>query len=206
MIYRLENMEHYMFKGVGPYDMPQVQPVPVSKYKEVKWMRFSNINFSNEQHMKCGVHFFIYDFLFTRLWENPDKYITILKRYPIVTGPDYSIYTNMAKAIQIYNSFRKHWIEAYFQMYGVNMIPVISWALPQSYSWCFDGDPKHSVVAISTLGVFQDKDKMDLFLMGYEEMKQRLEPTMIMCYGKIPDKIAGEVVPMEKAYSVNFKK
>lgn len=199
-------MEKYMFKGVGPYDIPQVQPVPVENYKQVKWYKFSNINFSNEKMKKCGVHFFIYDFLFTRLWAEPDKYVSILRNYPIVCGPDYSIYTNMAKAIQIYNSFRKHWIEAYFQMYGVNMIPTISWALPQSFSWCFDGDPKHSVVAISTVGVFQDKDKWDLFMMGYEEMKRRLEPTMILCNGKIPDEIANEVVPMEKAYTVNYNK
>ena len=201
MIYRLENMERYIFKGVGEYQIPQVKPVPVEDYKQVKWFPLSRINMQNEKQFACGVHFFIYDHLFVKLWTEPDKYLEILRRYPIVAGPDYSIYTNMPKAIQIYNSFRKHWIEAYFQLYGVNMIPTISWALPQSYSWCFDGDPKYSVVAISTLGVFRDKEKWDLFMMGFEEMKRVLEPAMILCNGRIPDEIAGEVVPMEKAYT-----
>ena len=201
MIVKLENMEKYMFKGVGEYEIPQVKPVPVEKYKQVKWFPYSRMAIAAKKKNDFGIHFFIYDHLFTCLWQDPDKYISILREYPIVTGPDYSIYTNMSKSIQIYNSFRKHWIEAYFQMYGVNMIPVISWALPQSYSWCFDGDPKHSVVAISTLGVFRDHEKWDLFMMGFEEMKKRLEPTMILCNGRIPDEIAGEVVPMEKAYT-----
>ena len=201
MIYRLENMERYIFKGVGEYDIPQVQPVPVEKYKQVKWFPLSRINMQNEKQHQNGVHFFIYDHLFVKLWTEPDRYLEILRRYPIVAGPDYSIYTNMPKSIQIYNSFRKHWIEAYFQMYGVNMIPTISWALPQSYSWCFDGDPKNSVVAISTLGVFRDHEKWDLFMMGFEEMKKRLEPTMILCNGRIPDEIADDIVPMEKAYT-----
>ena len=201
MLVKLENMEKYMFKGVGPYQIPQVPQVPESKYKQVKWFPYSRLSFAAKKKEDFGVHFFIYDHLFTCLWTEPDKYLSILREYPIVTGPDYSIYTNMPKAMQIYNSYRKHWIEAYYRMYGVNMIPTISWALPQSYSWCFDGDPKNSVVAISTLGVFRDHEKWDLFMMGFEEMKRRLEPTMILCNGRIPDEIAGEVVPMEKAYT-----
>ena len=201
MIVKLENMEKYIFKGVGQYQMPQVKPVPVEKYKLVKWFPYSRISIAAKKKENFGVHFFIYDHLFTCLWTEPDKYLSILREYPIVTGPDYSVYTNMPKAMQIYNSYRKHWIEAYYQMYGVNIIPTISWALPQSFSWCFDGDPKNSIVAISTLGVFRDKEKWDLFMLGFEEMKKQLEPAMILCNGRIPDEIAGEVVPMEKAYT-----
>ena len=42
--------------------------------------------------------------------------------------------------------------------------------------------------------------------MYYEEMKRRLEPEMILCNGRIPDEIAGEVRPMEKGYTVRVGK
>lgn len=31
-------------------------------------------------------------------------------------------------------------------MHGINVIPTICWSNHESFEWCFDGEPTHSVV------------------------------------------------------------
>ena len=50
----------------------------------------------------------------------------MLREFRYVLSPDFSTYTEFPKAIQIYNHYRKHWVGAYLQEAGVNVIPTIS--------------------------------------------------------------------------------
>ena len=38
------------------------------------------------------IHFFLQDYQFNRIWNNPSKYIEILKRYKGIIMPDFSLY------------------------------------------------------------------------------------------------------------------
>ncbi len=71
-----------------------------------------------------GIHFFIHDYQFIRLWNTPDKYIDLLKDFDYVLTPDFSTYTDMPKALQIYNIYRKQWLGAYWQMQDINVIMI----------------------------------------------------------------------------------
>ena len=93
-----------------------------------------------------------------------------------VLAPDFSTYTDMPRAMQIYNHYRKHWVARYLTDSGITVIPTISRSTPDSYEWCFEGEPRNSVVAISTVGCMR-RDARELFLMGFDEMKRRLCPT-----------------------------
>lgn len=64
------------------------------------------------------------------------------------------------------------------------VIPTISWSAPESWEWCFDGEPHGSAVAIPTVGVERDKSAFDFFVAGYQEMITRLQPSEILVYGK----------------------
>lgn len=76
----------------------------------------------------CGVHFFLDDYQFQRLWNTPDRYIESLQKFSCVLSPDFSLYTDYPTALQIYNHYRKHWIGAYLQLYGIEVIPTICWS------------------------------------------------------------------------------
>lgn len=148
--------------------------------------------------------FFLDDYQFTRLWKNINKYIPMLQKFRYVMSPDFSIYTDFPKAMQIYNHYRKHWCGAYLQEAGVRIIPTISWSTPDSFEWCFDGEPEGSTVAVSSVGCMNSKEKKTLFLAGYEEMVRRLQPEMIIFYGTVPDESMGNIVRV-RAFTDKFK-
>ena len=89
-------------------------------------------------------------------------------------------------------------------MHGIKVIPTISWSDKDSFDWCFDGEPKNSIVAVSSVGTQNDKTAKRLFLNGYNEMLKRLEPEMIIFYGNIPDECMGNIIRV-KAFQVKFK-
>lgn len=143
---------------------------------------FGNKNF------KGTAHFFLYDFIFERVWNKPKKYIDILKRYQTgVLSPDFSLYTDYPIAVQIWNTYRNRWCGRYWQDQGIKVIPTIGWSTPESYKFCFQGIERGSTVAISTLGVLQNKEATKLFQQGYNEMTQQIHPEKIIIYGRLPE-------------------
>ena len=167
---RYENLERMVFEGVGEYGIPILEPVDFGGDTE-----FIPFNFAatSKDREKKSIHFFIDDYQFIRLWNDPDRYIPMLQQFQYVFTPDFSLYTDFPKAVQIFNHYRKHWIGAYMQMYGVKVIPTIAWSTEDSYSWCFDGEPTGGTVAVSSVGCMQNKKSRELFLAGYKEMVKK---------------------------------
>ena len=77
----------------------------------------------------------------------------------------------------------------WFSKQGVNVIPNIRWGSKESFIWCFEGLPKRSTVAISTLGCSKHSQDRKLFFEGYVEMLNRLEPKTIIIYGTKSEKL-----------------
>ena len=192
MIYKqtrnYENQNKAMFDGVGQYDIPEIR---ATQTVADEFIGFNYVKSSHNVRDK-GVHFFVDDYQFTRLWANPDAYTMSLKRFKSVCTPDFSTYTDFPKALQIYNHFRKHWLGAYWQAQGIDVVPTISWSDESSYEWCFDGEPHGGTVAISSVGTQQNREASRLFLKGYAEMLTRLQPTAVLFYGAVPAEIAND--------------
>jgi hypothetical protein len=139
-----------------------------------------------------------------RLWNNVDRYLDICAQYKYVLSPDFSLYDEFPEALQIYNHYRKHWIGAYFQERGINIIPTISWSGQHSFRWCFDGEPVGGTVAISSVGVQKHGCTKELFLMGYDEMLRQLQPETILFYGDVPEECTGNILRIP-AYQERFR-
>lgn len=195
-----ENVNKATFEGVGVYQIPQIQ---ATHYDSCEFIGFNYARSEKDKNNK-GVHFFLDDYQFNRLWTNIDQYISLLSQFKYVLSPDFSMYTDFPKALQIYNHYRKHWIGAYLQEAGVNVIPTIAWSTPDSFEWCFDGEPKGGCVAVSSVGCMKSKKSKELFVLGYREMVKRLEPTQILFYGSVPDECIGNIVRV-KQFSEKFK-
>jgi len=114
--------------------------------------------------------------------------------------PDYSTYTDFPKTIQIYNHYRKHWVGAYLQDAGLKVIPTISWSTPDSFAWCFDGEPEGGAVAVSSVGCMNSREKRELFLLGYQTMLDRLHPDKIIFYGNVPKECKRNLVRIKPFY------
>lgn len=187
-----ENLNKCIFDGTGTYGIPPLYP----EHCNVDSFIGFNYAKSCKAPYSKGVHFFIDDYQFTRLWANPDAYLELLGGFKAVCTPDFSTYTDFPKAIQIYNHYRKHWLGAYWQQNGITVIPTISWSDKSSFEWCFDGEPVGGAVAVSSVGTQLNKESRALFLAGYNEMLSRLQPERVYFYGLVPDKCTGNIIPV----------
>lgn len=158
--------------------------MPIIKNDNYTPERLLGFNYAKSSKDKaCGVHFFIDDYQFERVWNYPEKYIDILKQYECILSPDFSLYMDMPMPMKIWNVYRSRQIGAYYQSQGIKVIPTISWAEESTYCFCFEGIPHNSIVAISTVGVLKNKDSQTIFKNGVDRMLEIIEPSKIILYG-----------------------
>lgn len=145
---------------------------------------------------KVGVHFFLDDYQFERLWRKPSEYVDLLRDYKFVLSPDFSLFVNHPKAVQLFSHYKKQWLSAYWAEQGITVIPTICWSDSKSFEWCFDGVPKNSVVAVSTKGVMKNSKYQERFIAGYNQMIKRLQPKQVLLFGKPIGGLDGDIVYM----------
>lgn len=131
----------------------------------------------------CGIHCFVDDYQFERLWTSPEKYVEPLLKYECFLSPDFSLYLDMPIAMKAWNVYRSRLIGQYMQDCGCAVIPTISWAEPATFDFAFDGIETGSVVAVSTVGVKRQENSFDIWKTGMDEMIRVLEPAAILVYG-----------------------
>lgn len=135
----------------------------------------------------AGIHFYLDDYQFERVWNYPEKYVELFQEYDCILSPDFSLYMDMPLPMKVWNVYRSRLIGAYYQSYGIPVIPTLSWAEKETFDFCFKGIPKGSIVSISTIGVKKDKDAMKTWLDGVKEMLKTVNPKTLLVYGgKLP--------------------
>lgn len=190
MLRSYENLQKKIYPGTGPFQIPQMDVVHLDV--EPLWIGF-NYARSCEEPEEHGVHFFVDDYQFNRCWTDPDRYTNMLSRFQAVCSPDFSLYTDFPVIAQIWNHYRKHWLARYWQDHGLTVIPTVCWSTPDSYSWCFDGDPIGGTVALTAIGTQADRESATLFRQGYDAMLERLQPDRIIFYGEVPEGCRGNI-------------
>ena len=192
-------MKEFLIQGCeldGKYQIPMI-PVCNLDYLPEDSIDFEE-SFSRKikNHRKLNVNFYIDDTKFTRLWNNPDKYMEHLKCFHSVTMPDFSISTGssgMPFSLNIYNKYRNHAIAWYLYMHDITVIPSVPIADKDSYDWCFDGLPKHSILSVCTNGRVRAKASRIEFCYGFKVMCERLEPKRVIIVGRIPDELNADI-------------
>jgi len=145
-----------------------------------------NFAMSSKEYNKT-ICYFIDDYQFERLWNRPERYIPILKKYNSMLSPEFSILVEEPKAKSIWNTYRNRWLGKYYQSAGINVIPSVCWSDKSSYDYAFEGILEGSEVAIETHGMGHafktDMFYRNYFYCGLEEMIKRINPTKIHVYG-----------------------
>lgn len=181
---RFKTDEHYNLPIVntehtgGKFDMPIMK---VCKHVPKSLIPFNYAMSSNDY--SAGIHFFIDDYQFERLWNRPKQYLKLLKKFDCVLTPDFSLYLDMPLPMQQWNEYRRRALGNYWQRNGIKVIPTLSWSIKDSFGFCFDGLPKNGTYAVSSVGVAKDKDSKKLWFEGMEYAIQKLKPTTILLYG-----------------------
>ena len=177
----------------GAYDIPVLLP---EDYEPVEWVSFKEAKLMN----KCkpyGIHFYLSDYVFQNIWTQRERYRNFFRRFGAAMTPGFSMYTDWPRMVQLWNHYRRHLIGAWMQEIGCKVYPTILWSDESSYDFCFDGEPKHSTVCVSSVGTQKNPEAKRLFLKGYEKMMEALKPQTILFYGNIPKECSGNIIHIE---------
>lgn len=195
-----ENQDRMQFTCDNFFGMPQMTATQTTGDKLLRFADWKEVDDLGEYI----AHFYYDDYKFINAWRQPDKYLDRLKQFKAVISPDFSLYTDFPRALQILSCYRRQWCGAFWQENGIDVIPDVVWGDKDSYSYCFEGIPSGGTVAVSTVGVKNDKEwngkEGEIFRDGYDEMLRRLEPTTILFYGDMIDGLEGNIIRCPSFY------
>lgn len=190
----LLNIDRGYFPSDNYYGFPELDRFSES-VDHFDWFSFSDRS-SVSLYSSSGIHFYIDDYCFDSLWNQPSRYLEQLRLFKCVIQPDFSLYYNFPAALQIFNKYRNHWLACYMSFYGVSVIPNINVSTPDCWDWSFLGYPLHSVVSFSDIGSYRSKSDRAVLTAAYDEMIRRLEPEQIIYFSRNASNIPAECVPV----------
>ena len=88
-----------------------------------------------------------------------------------------------------YKTFLTHLIKhslnlsKFFLLDLENSLSFISWAEKETFTFCFDGIPERSIVAVSTIGVKREDEAFTVWKDGMDAMIEKIHPKTILVYG-----------------------
>ena len=189
----IHNLVYGRFEITNEYGFPNMYPVHIDNLKDIPLQGF-NYALKEKHPENIGVHFFLHDYQFERVWKYPDRYTECLSKFAYVLSPDFSPYADIPKALKVFNIYRKMWCGRYWQEHGIKVIPTITWGNDEDLEWCLEGVPKHSTIAISTMGEGRWANFNSL-KSNWHRILDRLEPETILLYGKdLSNELEGNIL------------
>ena len=187
------NLAYAQYEANNKYGIPELEPVHIDNLKDIPIQGF-NFALKEKHPENIGVHFFLHDYQFERVWKYPDRYVDVLKRFAFVLSPDFSPYADMPNALQIYNTYRNRWCGKYWQEHGIKVIPTFNMGNTDLFKMFCAGIPRHSTIAISTMGEgrWGNFEKIRAF---WDMIMWQLKPETVLLYGKdLTKELRGNIV------------
>jgi hypothetical protein len=159
--------------------------MPLIKKQNVDIENLEYIGFQNTRRFddrvpeNQTVGYFIHDKKFAPICKRPWNYVNWLKQYKQTFTLDVSCYLDMTRDEQWYGVYLNRLIGAFWQSQGLTVIPTVSWGDETTFSFCFEGIERGSIVAISTIGT---KENYHDFMHGFKNMCSRIQPDKVICY------------------------
>ncbi len=132
-----------------------------------------------------AAHFFLNDYSFRdAVWCNLERTTYSLSKFDYLFTPDFSLWKDLSTEFpNKENIYRTRFVGSLWQMCGYNVIPTASWGGLNSLSYCFEGLPDYSVVAVSAMGSHKDAQSFKLWCHGLRCLELEKSPTLILVYG-----------------------
>ena len=190
---------HALYPAANLYGIPMLKYTTAPEVNEL--VPFTSIG-SLPRH---ACHFFLDDYRFERVWNRPSIYVPRLSQFPVVLTPDFSLYLDWPFSVNLWNVYRSRWLGRYWQEHGITVIPTVGWAGESSFSFCFQGIPVGSTVALSPPDV-RSSDVLYKFLAGFQEMLRQVRPIAVWSYGVLPVQARPLDIEGEKPKIIEFPK
>ena len=165
----------------GPWEMPTLEPVDALPPD------FISFNFcKSATDFTPGVHFCIDDYQFERVWNSPEQYLELLRKFDCVVCPDFSVYMDMPLPMKLWNLYRSRALGHWWQQRGITVIPNVTWSGEDSFTYCLEGCPQGGTIFISTVGVTRNKESAEIVRKGTAQAIETIQPSRILMLGKPP--------------------
>ena len=173
-----DNFHAFMVKGAefdGYYDIPFI---PQNFNLDINMLLPYDKTYKHIYEPGEVVHFYLDDQKFDGskgIWNglsNNENYkrgfdLSRLDGATAVITPDFSLYLDMPRVMQIWNVYRSRAVGYYLTTLGYNVIPNVRWTDEESYDFAFDGLSEGQVVAVGTLGCSKTKVDKALLVNGF---------------------------------------
>jgi len=143
----------------------------------------------SRKEYNAWVHFYEDDVCFERLWNQPNKYLSVLKKYSGVITPDFSVYRDMPLVMQQWNVYRSRALGHWLQENGLAVITNVRWSDVRTFELCCTGVPTNSSIAVGSHGCIKLLWERECFVQGLDYVVDRLKPKTIVVYGTAPEYI-----------------
>ncbi len=185
----------------GIFEIPRINP-PKSIIRPAGFTPFSKRKYAPTN---CeAICFFEMDTVFADVLRNPYTYIEEFNSFSVFVPSDNSLYRDSPLAVQVANIYRSRAIGHFYQNHGANVYPLVRWGDERTYTTCtlpekvaFVGIEHNCPVVVSSYGCIQGKENKHHFRAGLEAMMNELEPSHVLVYGPMPEKVFAGV----KGYS-----
>ncbi len=182
------------FSTVGKWGIPLIKNQELCT-DDIKLVACSDTRANdNEENKKKGVHFFVDDYRFEGIYNNPERTLNRYFQYAFLLSPDFSTYADMPLWRQLESVAKNRWVGAYWQEQGLTVIPTISWSNARSYEFCFEGVEEGGTVAIGMIGCKTNKLG---FMHGYNAMLEKIKPKNIIVLGTPFPDMQGNITPID---------
>lgn len=140
-----------------------------------------NVNDRKKISKGCTISTFLDDYHLERLWNQPERYGNRFLHLEVgnVMSPDFSLYIGMPLPMMMWNTYRSRMVGNLWAAMGLNVIPTVTWADEKSLPFCFNGIAKGSIVAVSDVGIQNNKERY-YFDLGYHLMIEVIKPKQIL--------------------------
>lgn len=144
-----------------------------------------------------AIHFFGYDeVIYGPSWIRIDETTAKIKDYPLIIGPDFSVFVDAPFPINLFNVYRSRTSTSHWQRWGLPAVPVFSFGDVNSLSYCLEGLPCDSVIALTGVGHESSRSAEKLWNYCVSYMIEVKRPTNLIIYGGTEYKYRSLGVPV----------
>ena len=139
-------------------------------------------------HINAFVHFYIDDSKFdgkrTSFWLHPEKTLEVISHFDGIIAPDPSTYADFPDPLKRWNYYRMNAFGFWVGSQGLEVISNCRWNTPDTWEYCFDGNPHNSMLCVGTVASnLKYKANYEPFAEGLIKMVEVLNPHTLIIYG-----------------------
>ena len=183
------NFKRNMLSGMkltSRNSVPQTEAVTDAEPHDLIPFNLAGKDLHPEKHW---IHFYVDDYRFERIWNNPMRYVDMLKQFEGAISPDFSVLMDMPRDLQRWNCWRNKFFACLMQQNGIRIIQNVGWSDAESLDWAFEGIPENSILAVTSQGCMGNNLVCkQSFVNGLHELARSKHPMKVYVYGHFPEK------------------